>query len=421
MPIIINKYVNSNLSYHIFMSAIFILLNIVNQLSAQTIIEGLYYLDKKPVAIEIKDGKIVSVKNIEKLSDQGHQVFVAPGLIDNQVNGFAGVSFCFAGGQLTREGIFKATRELWKKGVTTYLPTLTTNSKEILLRNFRLLSGSINDTSLNGSIAGYHLEGPYISPEDGYRGAHPLKFVRKPDWDEFMDFYEASGRNILTITIAPELDGAMEFIGKCSALGITVAIGHHNAPKAIIDEAVKCGARIATHLGNGCANMINRHINPLWPQLANDKLNVSLICDGFHLREEEIAVFYKVKGTERTIITSDVTSFATLPPGEYKNEEGEKIELTKEGMLRLPAQNVLYGSASPLSRGVPHIMKVTGCSLGEAIQMASTNPAQLYGLADRGSLESGKRADLILFDIGGPELTIKKTYVNGRLVFEAKQ
>jgi N-acetylglucosamine-6-phosphate deacetylase len=116
-----------------------------------------------------------------------------------------------------------------------------------------------------------------------------------------------------------------------------------------------------------------------------------------------------------------VTSFATLPPGEYKNEEGETIELTKEGMLRLPSQNVLYGSASPISRGVARIIKVTGCSPGEAIQMASTNPARLYGLTDRGSIEPGKRADLILFEIGESELLIKKTYVEGKLVYDAEK
>lgn len=393
----------------------------INSLHSQTLVEGLWYLDNKPVSIAIKEGKIVSIQHLQRLTDENNQVFIAPGLIDNQVNGFDGISFCFAGGQLTREGILKATQELWTYGVTTYLPTLTTNSYDILKRNFALLAASKNDKLIHGSIAGYHLEGPYISAEDGYRGAHPLKYVRKPDWKEFMELYEASGRNILTITLAPELEGAMDFIRKCTAMGITVAIGHHNGSKEIVDEAVLNGAKIATHLGNGCANMINRHNNPLWPQLANNQLKASIICDGFHLKDEEVAVFYKVKGVEKTIITSDVTSYASLPPGEYKNDQGEIIELTKEGMLRYPAQNVLYGSASPISRGVARIMKITGCSLGAAIQMASTNPANLYGLNDRGSLEPGKRADLILFEIGESELKIKKTYVAGELVYEAKK
>ena len=395
--------------------ALIFLMNISN---AQTKLEGLSYLTHKPVSIEIREGKIVSIQQIEKLTDESHPLYIAPGLIDNQVNGFAGVSFCFGVAGLDIEGILKATSELWKKGVTSYFPTLTTNSQEVLLRNFSILAKVKDSEALHGSIAGYHLEGPYISPEDGYRGAHPLKYVRKPNWKEFMELYEASGKGIRTVTVAPEVDGALDFIRKCTDLGIIVAIGHHNAPKAIVDQAVLNGAKISTHLGNGCANTINRHDNPLWPQLANDQLMASIICDGFHLRDEEIAVFYKVKGPEKTIITSDVTSFATLPPGEYKNEEGETIELTQEGMLRYPAQNVLYGSASPISRGVVKIMQVTGCSLGDAIQMASTNPAKLYGLNDRGAIEPGKRADLILFTIGENDLKIEKTYVAGKLVFD---
>jgi N-acetylglucosamine-6-phosphate deacetylase len=164
--------------------------------------------------------------------------------------------------------------------------------------------------------------------------------------------------------------------------------------------------------------MISRHDNPIWPQLANDSLMISIICDGFHLRGEEIRTFYKVKGRDKTILTSDVTSFAGMPPGQYTVDGGTVVELTPEGMLRYPAQNVLYGSASPLSIGVVHVMKVTGCSLFDAITMASTNPAGLYGFRDRGKLEPGYRADIILFTIGEKDLSIVKTFVAGELVYE---
>lgn len=150
-------------------------------------------------------------------------------------------------------------------------------------------------------------------------------------------------------------------------------------------------------------------------------MNISIICDGFHLRDEEIKTFYSVKGPEKTIITSDITSFAGLHPGKYINEDGETIELLESGLLRYPAQNVLYGSATPINRGVVHIMNVTGCLLGEAIQMASTNPARLYKLTDRGELKPGMRADLILFEIGERELEIKKTYVTGQLVYDSEE
>uniref|UniRef100_UPI0032161F96 N-acetylglucosamine-6-phosphate deacetylase n=1 Tax=uncultured Draconibacterium sp. TaxID=1573823 RepID=UPI0032161F96 len=391
---------------------------LANVLSAQNKIEGLSYIDGKPISVEIKDGKIVNVRSIKKVPGN-RKVYIAPGLIDNQINGFNGVSFSFGGGELTTEGVVKATKALWERGVTTYLPTLTTNSKEVLLKNFSILHKTMDCRELLGSIPGFHLEGPYISPVDGYRGAHIEKFVRKPDWNEFMEFYDASGGNILTITVAPEIEGAMEFIKKCSDMGIVVALGHHNGTAALINEAARNGAKTCTHLGNGCANMINRHDNPLWPQLANDNLMISIICDGFHLRPEEIAVFTKAKGIDKTIITSDVTKYAGLKPGIYKNIGGDDLELTKEGMVQYPSQKVLAGSASAIDKGVGHVMKVTGCSLGQAIQMASTNSAKLYGLDDRGVIEEGKRADLVLFTLEDSIMKIHKTYVQGELVFDS--
>jgi N-acetylglucosamine-6-phosphate deacetylase len=381
-------------------------------------IEGLLYTDNSPVSIEIVSGKIKKITRIKALSGENRNIYIAPGLIDTQVNGYAGVSFSFSGGGLTPEGIKKATRALWETGVTTYFPTLTTSSKDTLLKNFEIFAMAKDDPDLRGSIPGFHLEGPYISPVDGYRGAHPARYVKKPDWDEFMELYEASGKNILQVTLAPEVEGAMEFISRCQEMGIIVGLGHHNATAGIIEEAVTRGAGIATHLGNGCANMINRHINPLWPQLSDDRLMISIICDGFHLTPEEIRVFYKVKGPEKTIIISDVTSYAGLAPGEYITSTGDTIELTAEGKILYPAQKVLYGSASPVIKGTGHIMEVTGCSLKQAIRMASTNPAILFGLQDRGKIKPGMRADIILFTLNNYKFEILKTIVAGEVVYE---
>ena len=167
--------------------------------------------------------------------------------------------------------------------------------------------------------------------------------------------------------------------------------------------------------------MIHRHNNPLWPQLANDDLMISIICDGFHLLPEEIRTFYKTKGVEKTIITSDVTSYAALPPGMYKTQTGEDIELTEEGKLHYPAQQIMYGSAAPLTNGIGNIIKFTSCSLGEAIQMASTNVAKLYKLTDRGELKKGMRADIILLSMKNAKVQIHQTYVKGKLVYNASE
>jgi N-acetylglucosamine-6-phosphate deacetylase len=383
-------------------------------------IEGLLYLDHSPVRVEILNGKIIDVVRIAKLSDRDSKVYIAPGLIDNQVNGYMGESFVDMGRGLTMTGIKKATSALWKDGVTTYLPTLTTNKKEIYLKNLSLLAKAKEDPDLHGSIAGFHMEGPYISPVDGYRGAHPLKYVRKPDWSEFMELYKASGNNIIQVTLAPEHEGAMEFISRIRALGIVVAIGHHNASSDQIKEAVDRGAQIVTHLGNGMANNINRHQNPLWPQLSDDRLMVSVIADGFHLLPEQMRVFYKAKGVQNTIITSDVSALGGMPPGKYLNVVGDTLLVTPDGAIRYPAQNNLAGSASSISKGVGNFLKVTGCSLSDAIQMASGNPARLNRLTDRGAIIPGMRADLILFTLEDFTMDITKTIVAGKAVYESK-
>jgi N-acetylglucosamine-6-phosphate deacetylase len=144
---------------------------------------------------------------------------------------------------------------------------------------------------------------------------------------------------------------------------------------------------------------------------------ISIIGDGFHLNPEEIRVFYKAKGPEKTIITSDVTSYAALLPGKFVNIEGDTLELTPEGMVKYPAQNVLAGSASPLKKGIANVMKVTNCTLADAVNMVTRNPARLYGFKDRGAIEPGKRADLVLFRINNNEIEIVKTIVNGNVVY----
>jgi len=397
---------------------ILVLVFVCNLSLAQEKIEGFFYLDHSPISVEIMNGKILKITRLKDIPKDFPEVYIAPGFIDNQVNGYAGVSFSLGGGDLTFEGIQKATMALWKEGVTSYLPTLTTNDKSVLLKNLSLLNEAKDNPLLLGSIPGFHLEGPYISPEDGYRGAHPLQYVCKPDWNEFMEYCLASGGNILQITLAPEMEDALDFITKCRNENIVVALGHHNASSDIITKAVDQGAQISTHMGNGVANMINRHHNPFWPQLSDDRLMISIIGDGFHLLPEEIRTFYLVKGAEKTIITSDATSYATLPPGKYRTSEGDTLEITSEGMLRNLNQNGgLYGSASPITKGVGNVLKVTGCSLAEAFQMASSNPAHLYGLNDRGEIKTGLRADLVLFTLDRFTIKINKTIVAGHVVY----
>ena len=374
--------------------------------------EGILYTDGELVSVEFDDGVISDIKR--KGSDPDlSKLYVAPGLIDVQINGYMGVDFSEPG--LTVEGIRKATKALWKAGVTTYFPTIISSDVKIIKENFAVLAQARKDKEIGKSIPGFHLEGPYISPVKGFRGAHLEKFIKAPDWEEFQEIQKSAENGIRLITVAPELDGAISFIRNCVESGVVVSLGHHNGSAEDVKRAVDAGAKMATHLGNGCANEINRHHNPIWPQLSNDKITPSIIADGYHLTKEEVRSFYKVKGPEKTILVSDALDLAGLPPGEYTR--GERTLLLTPNVVKLPKENVLAGAASPISKCVGVMMDFTQCSLSEAIQMASTNPADMMALDNRGSIVNGKRADLILFSMENNEMVIQKTYVAGKLVY----
>jgi N-acetylglucosamine-6-phosphate deacetylase len=391
---------------------IFISLQSFAESKDSTTVEGLLYLDNTPVSIQIVDGKISKITRISSEKNLP-EFYISPGLIDLQVNGYMGVSF--ADQILTIENMRKATLALWKEGVTGFLPTLTTTEHAQLIRSFSLIAKMTDDEVIGKSVLGFHLEGPYISPVKGYRGAHSEKFIRLPDWEEFQELQKTAQNNIKLITVAPEMEGAIPFIEKFNKSGVIVSLGHHNGTAQDIEKAVFAGASLSTHLGNGCANEINRHNNPIWPQLSNDNLSVSIIVDGAHLNRDEVRTFYKVKGVEKTILVSDAVSLAGLPPGEYISD-GDTLLLTTE-VVKFPSENVLAGAAQPISRCVGNVMKFTQCSLKDAIQMASTNPARLIGMYDLGEIKTGKRADLILFSIEDGNLVIQKTIVAGKVVY----
>jgi N-acetylglucosamine-6-phosphate deacetylase len=381
-------------------------------------VEGISYVTGNPVRIEIIGGIIKNIIETERLKDENINLFVSPGLIDNQINGYANVDF--SGSNLHDGDVIEAAKAIWRDGVTSFLPTLITNSHENLIKNFTILDEAIRKNEmLRDSIPGFHLEGPYISPLEGFRGCHPVEYIRNPSWDEFNGYQKASGGRIIQVTIAPELEGAMEFIKQCTLNGIVVAMGHTNASSEQIRQAVENGVRLSTHLGNGCSNFIHRHNNPIWPQLANDQLIPSIVADGHHLLPDEMKVFYKAKGSDNIILTSDVTYLAGMAPGKY-SFMGSDVILTAGGMLINTAQNCLAGASFPLKKGVENMMNVTGCSLTKAVDMASGNVARIYDLVGRGILASGSRADLILFERDGNQINIKKTYLNGNLVFQER-
>jgi len=347
-----------------------------------TQVQGLFYLDQTPVTIEIKNGLIYRVvRDRDSREQKSSEIYIAPGFIDVQVNGYASVSFSEE--NLTVDNIRKITKGLWKVGVTSYFPTIISRSHEITKANCYVIAEAMQDPEIGQSIPGIFLEGPYISPVDGFRGAHNKEWVRSPDVHEFEEYINAADGTIIKVGLAPEIDGNLDIIHRCAEDGIVVALAHHNGSAENIREAADAGATVVTHLGNGCANMIHRHNNPLWQQLAEDRLSATLIVDGHHLRPEEVLTFYKAKGPERLMIISDVTKLAGMPPGDYV-WDGKKVVMTSEGMIKYPEQNVLAGAALPLHVGIGNMMKFTQCSLAEAIHMTAKNQSKVFKLHDRG-------------------------------------
>jgi N-acetylglucosamine-6-phosphate deacetylase len=344
-------------------------------------------------------------------------IWIAPGFIDIQVNGFAGIDFNhpnFSGNDLV--GV---CRHLLSTGVTRFCPTLITAGYKQLARNIKEIRQACQKHSLVRSmVLGIHLEGPYLNPADGPRGAHPKAHVARPDWRKFEDLLKSGNELVRMVTVAPEVAGGLAFIQKASQNGLVVGIGHCNPEPEIVDQAVRAGARISTHLGNGTHQMLARHQNYMQKQLAHDGLMASIICDGHHLPDYFVQNVVRAKGKSRVILISDATAASHAAAGRYTlGELG--IEAGDDGVLRLAGTPYLSGSTLTLDRAIGHCAEFAGITLASVIKMVTENPAVLFdGLS--GKLEQGQRADLVLFRAKGKKIRILRVYLAGRLLHSAE-
>lgn len=375
----------------------------------ETRLTGRSFLDGKPLEIIISDRKIKSILPSESNSEY---VWIGQGFTDIQVNGYGGLDYNLLQSNILALG--QISRKLLQCGVTSHFPTIITNSPEKISALIQqVVQLRKMDHLAQSCISGIHIEGPFISSEDGPRGAHFKEFVQAPDWDLFQNWIDESEGLIRMITLSPEWEGSSSFIEKCVESGILVSIGHTNASHDKIMEAVKAGARLSTHLGNGMHGVIARHPNYLWSQLASENLSATIIADGFHLPAEVIQVFKKVKA-EKLMLVSDSVALAGMPAGDYEAAVGGKVTLTAEGKLHLFGNpKTLAGSAMNILQGINFLLKNKLVDLPEAWQMASIRPQRLFD-AHVEPFPIGQNADLILAEqLPDHSLKILKVLKNG--------
>jgi N-acetylglucosamine-6-phosphate deacetylase len=301
-----------------------------------------------------------------------------PGLFDIQVNGFGGIDFNAS--DLTSDRVGEALARMRETGVTRCLPTLITSSFEQFAASARVLARVADP-----AIAGIHMEGPYISSADGPRGAHPAEHVAPASIEDFQRRQEAAGGRIVLVTIAPEAAGAIGLIEHLVGSGVRAAIGHTAATPGQIADAVAAGASMATHLGNGCAQMLPRHPNVIWEILARDDVLASVIVDGHHLPPSTVKAMIRAKGPERTILVTDAVAAAGCAPGRY-TIGGVSCELDEAGRVSLPGTPYLAGSGLRLDLAIANTVRFTGLPLDAVVPMATRIPAAYLGTSTAGTI-----------------------------------
>lgn len=340
-------------------------------------IQGRHFKTDQPIELQIDGELIHSISPLVCSADERDALpYISPGFFDIQVNGYNGV--WFSSPQLTVDDVVATVHSLASQGIARFFPTLITASFEALKHGFETIQRACKqDKTVARCVAGYHLEGPYISAEDGPRGAHPIEHVRPANFAEFQELQKAADQRIRLVTLAAESENSIEFIKSCCAAGVVVAIGHTGATSEQITAAADAGARLSTHFGNGAHGTLPRHPNYLWAQLADDRLWASVIADGWHLPDAVLQCVTKCKTLDQTILTCDVSGFAGCQPGVYA--EGDVgVEVLEDGRLVVAGQRqYLAGSGVTIGHCVSHMRRACGIPLHSAVQMTTLNPRVL--------------------------------------------
>lgn len=314
-----------------------------------------------------------------------------PGFVDLQINGYAGIDFHDP--ETTVDQVLDAAEILAANGTAGFLATLTTDPKQVIEQCLETITKAINKQGKNGHILGIHLEGPFISPEYGYRGAHPEHAICPPDLQWFRKLQKIAEGNLRLVTLAPEHENAAEFM-QATAPEVIVSVGHSNCSFRDIRNAVKAGLTMATHTGNGCRQTIDRHNNPISNILACPEIDLCFIADGFHLPEGFIRMLINCRPIEKLIVVSDSVVHAGMRPGTYVNSSGIEVVLGNDGRLCLASDpEVMAGSSANMMQCMSHLARIGILSEQELWQVGFFNPLRVLEI------------DTAAFHCQGPGLT----------------
>jgi len=300
-----------------------------------------------------------------------------PGFIDIQVNGYAGIDYCDPDTSVDR--IIESTEILTACGTAGLLATVITNERAALEQCVANIVNAKKRQGADSPILGIHVEGPFISPEDGYRGAHPVTAIGDPDLEQFRRLCEIGEGEVRLVTLAPELKGAADFV-RAVAPDVLVAAGHTNADFATLRASVDAGLSLFTHIGNGCRQMIDRHDNIIMNAFGIENLRLCFIADGFHLPEAFLRALFLCRPPEGLIAVSDSVAFAGLPPGTYELI-GREVVVTESGRVHLASDvNVMAGSSANLAACANNLARMDIATPETIRQVAFENPLRLLGL-----------------------------------------
>ena len=363
----------------------------------------------RTLRVRAEDGRISEIRAVAGPAER----WLAPGLVDLQVNGFAGHDVNTT--DVDAAAVAALVRSLHRAGVTTVVPTIVSAPEERIVAALSAVAEArAADPLVAHAIPYAHVEGPFLSADDGPRGAHDPRYVRPAYLGELRRWGAMAG----LVTVSPHDDAAIDLIRAATRMGVRCAVGHTHATPEQVTRAADAGAVLATHLGNATYATLPRHPNHLWAQLADDRLHAGFIADGHHLPADTFRAMLRAKGIERSHLVSDAVSLAGLPPGRYRTPVGGEVELSGTGRLSPVGTPFLAGASRSLADGVATAVEMAGLTLADGLRLATANPGRFTG--DRGLLRVGAPADLIAFtwEPGDTTLDVRTVITAGRTVLD---